>query len=67
VTDTGGGVPEAIKTRIFDSFLSGRAGGTGLGLAIVKRVVQSHHGDIELLSSSEAGTTFRISLPLARN
>jgi signal transduction histidine kinase len=67
IADTGGGVPEAIKSRIFDSFLSGRPGGTGLGLAIVKRVVQSHHGDIELLSSSAAGTTFRITLPLARN
>jgi len=67
VADTGGGVPEGIQSRIFDSFLSGRPGGTGLGLAIVKRVVQSHHGDIELLSSSDAGTTFRITIPLARN
>lgn len=66
ISDTGGGVPESIRTRIFDSFLSGRPGGTGLGLAIVKRVVQSHHGDIELLSSGEAGTTFRITLPLAK-
>jgi len=66
VSDTGSGVPESIRTRIFDSFLSGRPGGTGLGLAIVKRVVQSHHGDIELLSSGETGTTFRITLPLAK-
>ncbi len=66
ITDTGGGVPDAIRTRIFDSFLSGRPGGTGLGLAIVKRVVQSHHGDIELLTSGETGTTFRITLPLAK-
>jgi signal transduction histidine kinase len=67
VIDTGGGIPESIRTRIFDSFLSGRPGGTGLGLAIVKRVVQSHHGDIELLASDHGGTTFRITLPLAKN
>jgi signal transduction histidine kinase len=66
VSDTGGGIPEAIRPRIFDSFLSGRPGGTGLGLAVVKRVVQSHHGDVELVSSSGAGTTFRITLPLVK-
>jgi signal transduction histidine kinase len=66
VADTGGGVPDAIRSRIFDSFLSGRPGGTGLGLAVVKRVVQSHHGDIELVSSAESGATFRITLPLVK-
>lgn len=66
IADTGPGIPEMIRSRIFDSFLSGRPGGTGLGLAIVKRVVQSHHGEVELLASSAAGTTFRIYLPLAK-
>ena len=67
ITDTGTGIPEAIRDRIFDSFLSGRPDGTGLGLAIAKRILLSHHGDIALASTSPAGTTMRITLPLAKN
>jgi signal transduction histidine kinase len=66
VTDTGSGIPDAIRGRIFDSFLSGRPDGTGLGLAIAKRVLQGHNGDIQLVSSSHAGTTLRVTMPLAR-
>ena len=66
MTDTGSGIPDAIRERIFDSFLTGRTDGTGLGLAIAKRVLLGHNGDIELMSSSHAGTTLRVSLPLAR-
>jgi signal transduction histidine kinase len=66
ISDTGTGVPEAIRGQIFDSFLSGRPDGTGLGLAIAKRILLSHHGDICLLASSPAGTTMRMTLPLAR-
>jgi signal transduction histidine kinase len=66
VADTGAGIPDEIRDRIFDSFLSGRPGGTGLGLAIAKRVLLGHHGDIALVSTSSAGTTLRITLPLAK-
>jgi signal transduction histidine kinase len=66
VSDTGTGIPDAIRGRIFDSFLTGRPDGTGLGLAIAKRVLQGHNGDIELVSSSPAGTTLRVTIPLAR-
>lgn len=65
LTDTGTGIPESIRDRIFDSFLSGRPGGTGLGLAIAKRVLISHHGDLNLVTSSPHGTTMRLTLPLA--
>jgi signal transduction histidine kinase len=64
VTDTGGGVPEALRERIFDSFLSGRSDGTGLGLAIAKRILLSHHGDIALHATGSGGTTMRLRLPL---
>ena len=64
--DTGTGVPEPLRDRIFDSFLSGRPDGTGLGLAIAKRILLSHHGDIVLHESSARGTTMRVTLPLAR-
>ena len=66
IADTGHGIPEAIRDRIFDSFLSGRPDGTGLGLAIVERILRSHHGDISVLTTSPQGTTMRLSLPLAR-
>jgi signal transduction histidine kinase len=65
ITDTGSGVPDGIREKIFDSFLTGRSDGTGLGLAIAKRIVHSHHGDIALLNTGSSGTTFRITLPLA--
>jgi signal transduction histidine kinase len=66
VEDTGSGIPDAVRDRIFDSFLTGRPDGTGLGLAIAKRVLQGHNGDIHLVSSSPGGTTLRITLPTAR-
>ena len=65
LADTGTGIPDNIRERIFDSFLSGRPGGTGLGLAIAKRVLISHHGDLALVATSPAGTTMRLTLPLA--
>lgn len=66
VEDTGSGIPDAVRSRIFDSFLTGRPDGTGLGLAIAKRVLLSHNGDIELMGSSPAGTTMRVTLPVTR-
>jgi signal transduction histidine kinase len=65
LTDTGRGIPDEFRTRIFDSFLSGRPDGTGLGLAIAKRILLSHHGDISLQDTGPHGTTMRITLPLA--
>jgi signal transduction histidine kinase len=66
IADTGRGIPEAIRGRIFDSFLTGRPDGTGLGLAIVERILRSHHGDIAVRATSPLGTTMRVTLPLAR-
>ncbi|HWZ94214.1 MAG TPA: GAF domain-containing protein [Opitutaceae bacterium] len=67
VADTGTGIPAGLHERVFDSFLSGRPGGTGLGLAIAKRIMLSHGGDIGLVATSPAGTTMRLTLPLAKN
>ena len=62
--DTGMGIPEAFKTRIFESFLTGRKDGSGLGLTISKRLLRAHDGDLELVKSDREGTTFCLSLPL---
>jgi signal transduction histidine kinase len=64
--DTGSGIPEEIRDKIFDSFVtSGKKGGTGLGLAIVKKVIDEHKAKIEVQSKKGVGTTFKIYFPRA--
>lgn len=63
VADTGGGIPEAVRARVFDPFCTTKESGTGLGLAVCQRIVEDHHGDIRF-TTSEAGTTFTVELPL---
>ena len=65
VKDTGSGIPDEFRERIFDSFLSGGMGGSGLGLAISKRILRGHDGNLELVESSSEGTVFRLTLPLS--
>jgi two-component system sensor histidine kinase PilS (NtrC family) len=63
VRDDGPGIPSEIRDRLFDPFVSGRAGGSGLGLAIVQRCVQAHQGLVLVDSNPGQGTTFTIFLP----
>ncbi len=65
VQDSGGGIPEDLQDRIFDSFLTGHKEGVGLGLAISKRILRGHEGDLELMETGPEGTIFRLVLPLA--
>ena len=62
ILDSGGGIPDEARARIFTPFFTTKAGGTGLGLATVKRIAESHGGQITLVSSSSSGTTMRLSL-----
>lgn len=63
VGDTGRGIPEEIRGRLFNSFVtSGKRGGTGLGLSIVKKIVEEHRGKVTV-DSSRSGTKFVIRLP----
>lgn len=62
--DTGVGIPEEIRDRLFEPFVtSGKSHGTGLGLAVVKRIVEEHHGTISVVTGL-TGTTFAIRFPL---
>jgi len=63
VGDTGPGLPERTKERLFQPFQSVRKGGTGLGLAIAAELVRGHGGRLELLRSDSEGTEFMIHLP----
>ena len=63
ITDTGHGISENIRGKIFLPFFTTKEKGTGLGLAIVHKIVISHGGNISFVST-EKGTTFRIRLPL---
>jgi two-component system NtrC family sensor kinase len=65
VRDTGNGIPEVIRNRIFDPFFTTkRVGeGTGLGLAISYRIVQDHHGSIEVRSEEGVGSEFIVNIP----
>lgn len=67
VIDTGVGIPEEIRERIFDPFFSTRdvGKGTGLGLAVSYNIVAAHNGTIEVNSQVGKGATFRITLPLS--
>jgi two-component system sensor histidine kinase PilS (NtrC family) len=63
VQDNGPGIPEAVRPRLFEPFVSGRSGGSGLGLAIVQRAVEAHRGVILVDTAAGVGTTFSIFLP----
>ena len=66
VRDTGCGIREGDLQRIFEPFFTTKeqGKGSGMGLAMVYGIVQAHHGAIEVESREEAGTTFRVWLPL---
>jgi two-component system OmpR family sensor kinase len=73
VADTGPGLAEEQKARVFERFYRAdeartrrtdwTATGTGLGLAIVAAIVRSHHGTVEVFSEPGKGTTFKVTLP----
>lgn len=66
VSDTGPGIPETVREKIFDFFFTTKAPGkgTGLGLTITKNIITLHGGNITIDSPPEGGTTFIIELPL---
>lgn len=63
VQDNGPGIPDEVRERLFEPFVTGRPGGSGLGLAIVQRAVASHRGIILVDTAAGVGTTFSIFLP----
>jgi signal transduction histidine kinase len=65
VADNGPGIPEPIRHRLFEPFVSyGKENGIGLGLTVVQKISQEHGGAVCVETTSEEGTVFRLSLPL---
>jgi signal transduction histidine kinase len=64
VADNGPGIPDSLRERIFEPFVTGKPRGTGLGLAITKQIVTTHRGAI-YVTSFPGGTVFHVELPAA--
>jgi len=72
VADTGIGIPEGERSRVFDAFYqvdsssTREAGGTGLGLSIVRRLVDGHDGTVRIVDNEPRGTVFIVTIPVKR-
>ena len=72
VSDTGIGIPELERDRVFDAFYqvdsssTREAGGTGLGLSIVRRLIDGHDGSVRVTDNTPKGTVFVVTIPVKR-
>ncbi|HEV7921067.1 MAG TPA: ATP-binding protein [Thermoanaerobaculia bacterium] len=64
VADRGAGIPDDIRTRIFEPLFTTKRSGTGLGLAVVHQVIEAHDGEVRVESEMGRGTRFHLLLPL---
>jgi signal transduction histidine kinase len=65
IADQGPGIPDEIREKIFDLYFSTRKGGSGIGLAMTYRILQLHHGSVEVESKADRGAVFLLRIPLA--
>jgi signal transduction histidine kinase len=66
VRDNGAGIPDAIRARLFEPFVSSKGQrGTGLGLAVARKIAERHGGRVEVVASSPQGTEIALRLPAA--
>ena len=65
IADEGPGIPEEIREKIFDLYFTTKSGGSGIGLAMTYRILQLHHGSIDVQSNMGRGTEFLLRIPLA--
>ncbi len=64
VIDTGPGIDEQARARIFHPYFTTKSGGTGLGLPTARRIIQAHHGRLEVHTEQGKGTDFVLTLPM---
>ncbi len=64
ISDTGIGIPEENRKKLFSPFFTTKKNGTGLGLAITYRIIENHRGSIDVVSEPGKGTRFTVRIPL---
>jgi signal transduction histidine kinase len=64
IADEGPGIPDDLRGKIFDLYFTTKAGGSGIGLAMTYRILQLHHGSVEVQSRQGCGTEFLLRIPL---
>jgi signal transduction histidine kinase len=65
IADNGVGIPPEIREKIFDLYFTTKSGGSGIGLAMTYRILQLHHGSVDVQSKVGRGTEFFLRIPLA--
>lgn len=65
IADEGTGIPAEIREKIFDLYFTTKSGGSGIGLAMTYRILQLHHGSVDVQSKVGRGTEFFLRIPLA--
>ena len=65
IRDTGSGISEENRKKLFSPFFTTRKQGTGLGLAITYRIIEKHRGTIDVVSEPGQGATFTVKIPIA--
>jgi signal transduction histidine kinase len=65
IADTGPGIPQEVKEKIYDLYFTTKQGGSGIGLAMTYRIVQLHDGTIDFASEPGQGTTFVLKFPVS--
>lgn len=64
IGDEGPGIPDEIREKIFDLYFTTKSGGSGIGLAMTYRILQLHHGSVDVQSKQLRGTEFLLRIPL---
>lgn len=64
VRDSGPGISEEVREKIFSPFITTKKTGSGIGLAVARKIVECHHGLIDVETEAGVGATFRVRLPL---
>jgi len=67
LSDTGPGIPESMKIKIFEPFFTSKEEGTGLGLSIALKIIEEHNGMLDVVSEEGKGATFVITLPMKQS
>ncbi|MGD0739399.1 MAG: ATP-binding protein [Terracidiphilus sp.] len=64
IADEGPGIPAEIREKIFDLYFTTKTGGSGIGLAMTYRILQLHHGSVDVQSRQDRGTEFLLRIPI---